>query len=70
MRDADRVDDYDFLLGKEVIFNTKKYTIDGTWRVFETGALYIALKDKGGWLNIPAPQVIKAYFNERTFTIS
>ena len=70
MRDAKRVDDYDFLLGEQVTFNGKKYTIDGTWRVLGRESLYIALHNKKGWMNVHAPEVIKAYINERSLVTS
>jgi len=70
MRDAERVEDYDFLLGEKVTYNDSEYTIDGTWRVLGKGSLYIALKSKKGWMNVPAHEVIKSYINERSFTIS
>ncbi len=66
MRDAERVNDYDFLLGEEITYKGKKYTIDGTWRVLGRESLYIALKSKSGWMNVHAPEVIKAYINERS----
>lgn len=70
MRDAERVNDYDFLLGKEITYKGKKYTIDGTWRVLGKGSLYIALKSKSGWMNMLAPEVIKIFINERSLTTS
>ncbi len=70
MRDAERVKDYDFLLGEQVTYNGEKYTIDGTWRVLGRESLYIALYSKKGWMNVHAPEVIKAYINERSLTTS
>ena len=70
MRDAERVSDYDFLLGEQVTYNGEKYIIDGTWRVLGRESLYIALKSKKGWMNVHAPEVIKSYINERSFTVS
>jgi hypothetical protein len=70
MRDAKRVKDYDFLLGEKINFKGKKYIIDGTWRVLGKESLYIALKHKNGWMNVHAPEVIKAYINERSYIIS
>jgi hypothetical protein len=68
MRDAERVNDYDFLLGEKVTYNEKRYTIDGTWRVCGRESLYIALKSGRGWMNVHAPKVIKAYIDERSLT--
>jgi hypothetical protein len=70
MRDAKRVKDYDFLLGEQITYNKEKYTIDGTWRVNGTESLYIALKKNGSWMNVQAPEVIKAYINERSLVTS
>lgn len=70
MRDAKRVDDYDFLLGEKITYNEKKYVIDGTWCVFGRESLYIALKGEEGWMNVHAPKVIKAYINERSLVTS
>lgn len=70
MRDAERVNDYDFLLGEQITYKEKKYTIDGTWRVLGRESLYIALKSKSGWLNVYAPEVIKTYINERSLITS
>jgi hypothetical protein len=70
MRDAERVKDYDFLLGEEITYNGKKYTIDGTWRVLGRESLYIALYRKGCWLNMHAPEVIKLFINERSLITS
>ena len=70
MRDAERVDDYDFLLGEEITYNEKKYVIDGTWRVIGKDSLYIALKKNGCWLNMRAPEVIKLFINERSLITS
>ena len=70
MRDAERVKDYDFLLGEKITFEGKKYIIDGTWRVLDRESLYIALKHKNGWMNVHAPKVIKTYINERSYIIS
>lgn len=70
MRDAERVDDYDFLLGEEITYNGKKYTIDGTWRVLGRESLYIALYKNGSWMNVHAPEVIKTYINERSLITS
>jgi len=70
MRDAERVNDYDFLLGEKITYNGEKYTIDGTWRVLGRGSLYIALHSKKGWMNVHAPEVIKTYINERSLITS
>ena len=70
MRDAERVDDYDFLLGEEITYNEKKYVIDGTWRVIGRDSLYIALYKNGAWLNMRAPEVIKLFINERSLITS
>ena len=70
MRDAERVDDYDFLLGEEITYNKEKYVIDGTWRVLGRESLYIALKKNGSWLNMHAPEVIKIFINERSLVTS
>lgn len=70
MRDAERVEDYDFLLGEEITYNGEKYIIDGTWRVLGRESLYIALKKNGSWMNVHAPEVIKAYINERSLVTS
>jgi len=70
MRDAERVKDYDFLLGEQITFNGEKYTIDGTWRVLGRESLYIALKKNGSWMNVHAPEVIKTYINERSLITS
>jgi len=67
MRDANRVNHYDFLMGLEVIYKEKSYIIDGTWRVFDTEALYIALKKDGCWLNMPAHEVIKLLYERTQF---
>jgi len=69
MRDAKRVNHYDFLMGQEVTFKGKIYVIDGTWCILEKESLYIALKKNGCWLNVPAHEVIKLLY-ERTQFIS
>ena len=69
MRDAERVEDYDFLLGEQITYG-EKYTIDGTWRVLDRESLYIALKKNGTWLNMRAPEVIKIFINERSLVTS
>ena len=70
MKDAKRVDDYDFLLGEQITYNGEKYVIDGTWRVLGRESLYIALKKNGAWLNMRAPEVIKLFINERSLITS
>jgi len=70
MRDAERVDDYDFLLGEEITYNEEKYVIDGTWRVIGRDSLYITLYKNGTWLNMHAPEVIKLFINERSLITS
>ncbi len=70
MRDSIRVNDYDFLLGEQITYRRKKYTIDGTWRVLGKESLYIALLKNRSWVNIPAPEVIKIYINERSLVTS
>jgi hypothetical protein len=70
MRDAERVNDYDFLLGEEITYKEEKYVIDGTWRVLGRESLYIALKKNGAWLNMRAPEVIKLFINERSLITS
>jgi hypothetical protein len=70
MRDAERVDDYDFLLGEEITYNEEKYVIDGTWRVIGRESLYIVLYKNGTWLNMRAPEVIKLFINERSLITS
>ena len=69
MRDAKRVDHYDFLIGQEILYKEKIYIIDGTWCVLHTESLYIALRKNGCWLNVPAHEVIKVLY-ERTQSIS
>ena len=70
MKDAERVNDYDFLLGEEITYKEEKYVIDGTWRVLDRESLYIALKKNGAWLNMRAPEVIKLFINERSLITS
>ena len=70
MKDAKRVDDYDFLLGEQITYNGEKYVIDGTWRVLGKKSLYIALKKNRTWLNMHAPEVIKLFINERSLITS
>jgi len=68
MRDAKRVNHYDFLIGQEVVYREKTYTIDGTWCVFGNESLYIALKKNGCWLNMPAHEVIKLLYERSQLT--
>ena len=70
MKDAERVNDYDFLLGEKITYNGEEYVIDGTWRVLGRDSLYIALKKNGAWLNMHAPEVIKLFINERSLLTS
>lgn len=68
MRDSEIVNDYNFLKGVSIQYNNKEYNIDETWKVKNTGEIYIALERNNTWLNIKASKVIKMIYEDITKT--
>jgi|TARA_B110000908_G_C10175868_1_gene413208 hypothetical protein len=68
VRDSEIVDYYIFLKGVKVKYNNNVYIVGETWKVKNTGEIYIALEKNGTWLNMRASRVIKIIYEDITKT--